>query len=193
MSRESVDARIKTGKDYAYFPPGHVETALWAKSIRFIARHSRRVRAFFFEMRHNRLRTHLVARYYRDILNDMQRGDVGRHLAAISPDAETSWFGIEVWRGPQGAARMIQEWQETFDAPVFEMREFINPPGKHVLCVGEVAGQGAGSGATVTTELFLSSRSRRAWQCESLRSTTVPRPSKPWGCGSRRCRGRTSM
>jgi ketosteroid isomerase-like protein len=55
----------------------------------------------------------------------------------------------------------------------------------------EMKARGRGSGVETTQESWQVWRFREAGPTAGRSTSTGPRPSKPWGCGSRRCRRRT--
>jgi hypothetical protein len=79
---------------------------------------------------------------------------IKRHLPAITPDAETTLWGLEAYQGRSGAEAALDEWLRSFEGASFELRQFVNTDAKEMLCIGELAGRGAGSGADVDRQLF---------------------------------------
>jgi hypothetical protein len=112
------------------------------------ATRSRRVRAFFFGLRHSRLRTYFVARYYHLLVEQWRDGDF-RFLPAVSEAAEVTLFDVGTYAGRNGARDALSQWRETFSSPVFELVEVVNPPGGRVLLILRVGGLGAASGVAL--------------------------------------------
>jgi len=160
MSQENIDtmSRVRVSKFHAVLPPGHRDPpwALWSPIVAAFALRSQRARTFFYGLPRSRVRTALVFRYYRDIIRDITNGDIRRHRRVIDPNASVTLFDMETFRGPAGAEEAVKQWHQSFPDLRYEMSEFINPDGPHVLCVGRLTGGGAISGANVMQELMFS-------------------------------------
>jgi hypothetical protein len=144
MSQENVE-RIRIGKYHAVVPPGHADNPIWWRLAGPVTRRSRRVRAFFFDLPRSRVRTAFPVRYYRDIVRDMDAGNIKRHLRATDPEARVDLFGMETFRGREGAEEALGQWRQSFPDLQIQMFEFINPEGPSVLCIGPAVGEGAGA------------------------------------------------
>ena len=152
---------MRISANHAVMAPGHKGSIWWRlldaawRLVSPLFRRSRRLRAFFYGLPRSRLRTALVVRYYRDIMADLDAGNITRQLPAIATDAEVRLFEMEDFRRPEGAEQALRQWREIFPGLKLEMSEFINPDGTDVLCIGRAAGGGASSGAAVNLEIAL--------------------------------------
>jgi len=139
--------RIRLGKYHATGPAGEDSNPLWWRLLAPLARRSRRLRALGYGLPRSRLRTALVWRYYRDIADDINAGDVDRHLPAVDPNAEIR-IVMETFRGRE-AKEALLDFRESFPNFGVEMREVVNPDGPHVLLFGRVMGDGSVSGVSL--------------------------------------------
>ena len=80
---------------------------------------------------------------------------------------------------------------EAWEDLSWDVEEFRDG-GDWVLALGRIRGRGRGSGAAIDASVGMGRCASARGRSSSFRPTpTGPRPSKPWGCRSRRCRRRT--
>ncbi len=95
------------------------------------------------------------------------------------------------YRGHDGVRRFFGSFDDEFDDLRFDVEELIDA-GEQVVLTLRVGGRGKASGAPVEMTRSSSARCATAWSTASATTRRRRRPSKPPGCGSRRCRRRTS-
>jgi ketosteroid isomerase-like protein len=119
-----------------------------------VASRSQWLRDFLFDgLPEGRLRTHLTARYWRQVAKWMEAGNYNAVVRHVHPDAEVELFSVGTYRGRGGWEEGIREWFASFQDSVLELREFIRPGGAEVVCVGDITGRGAESGIPVEREM----------------------------------------
>src|SRR5215204_5590566 len=131
----------------------------------------------------------------RALLSAFDRADYEAALEAL--DSEIEWqvppgtaIGREVYRGRDEAQRGFAEWLAAWTTHRFEPKEMLDH-GEHVVVGGMQIGRGRGSGVEVRCRPSTSSHCVRGRSLAIAATGTIPKPSKAWGCGSRRCRRRT--
>jgi ketosteroid isomerase-like protein len=94
------------------------------------------------------------------------------------------------YRGPQAFASFLADNQEAWEELQFDP-EMICDAGVRVVAIGNVSAHARGTGAPVTARVACSSSSEATSSRDFKRTRKSTKPSKPPGCGSRRCRRRT--
>ena len=102
----------------------------------------------------------------------------------IAPDLDPVYYGHDGYR------RLWKRWFDAFDDFHWEPKEIIDF-GDKLLVTAELKGQGRVAAWPLARQRFSSSSSDGACRSRRRTSPTATRPSKPPGCGSRRCRRRT--
>jgi hypothetical protein len=133
---------------------------------------------------------------YRRSLDAWNRGALEEWLEDITPGWEFVSSGVfpgldPIYRGREGALKLWDAMRGPWDNQGFRFKiERIEDLRETVLALATIRARGETSGADVTLMWASSSPTEAA---TSRRGTTRAgtKPSKPWGCGSRRCRGRT--
>jgi ketosteroid isomerase-like protein len=129
----------------------------------------------------------------RRLIEAWNRRDLEGALQDLHPDAEVDWsesFGVQrgMYRGVGAIRRFWQEWLEIFDEIDIRPEAFITV-GEHVVVPNRGYFRGRDSvGVDARSASVFKLRDGRSFRNGSIR--TRKRPSKPWGCGSRRCRRR---
>ena len=115
---------------------------------------SRRLRASFYDLPRSRLRTYFVAGFYHRVMEQFRDGDVS---FAQTLDQQGQWtlFDFATYVGRAGAIEMLTGWRDSFSPPVFELVEFVNPPGAWVCLTLSVGGLGASSGVELESLVYL--------------------------------------
>jgi ketosteroid isomerase-like protein len=126
------------------------------------------------------------------------RGDIDTMLEELDPEIE--WhpalqvlLGGEatVYRGHQGVRDFIRDTGEAFTELQAEQSEFRDL-GEQVVAIGHFGGRGRESGVRMKLRWSGWSSSKTGRRSGRANTSFPPRPSKPPGCRSRRCRRRTS-
>jgi ketosteroid isomerase-like protein len=121
-------------------------------------------------------------------------GDLERAMSSVHPDAVALRApplpDPQTYHGIEGVLQMYADW--TTDFGEFEMAagEFIDA-GDRVAAEVFQRGRRQASGAVVEGRFWFVSRSLTEKPSAMTSSTTGTKPSKPPGCGIRRCRSRT--
>ena len=126
------------------------------------------------------------AQHNPDALYEVLDDDVHWDVEALNlPDTPPTYCG------PEGVREFFRRWVGTFDEWGFQPVEMIDAGDSVVAHItsGDVARAAAQPSISTSGRCGRSATGR---SCVPRIVTTRPRPSKPWGCGSRRCRGRTS-
>ena len=140
----------------------------------------------------SRIRRALVSRNARLGAEAFNRRDFEALLLIYHPEAEfrapralaESSVVKASYRGYEGYVEFFREWLSAWGDYRMRPREVIDL-GDRIVVFDEIVGRGAGSGdhSPRSTRSFCS---WRTGEWSSRRSTsTLPRPSKPWGCRSR--------
>ena len=146
---------VQVGKYRAVFPPGYVERSWWYRAHAYLGRRSRRLRALVFgALPYSRPRTHLVARFFHEIVAAMGERRYDHFIPAVHPEAEVELWGLGTYHGRDGWQAALSEWLDAFDVPSLEMTEFLDPGGGQVLCVGTVGGAVKGTGVPIENKLY---------------------------------------
>jgi hypothetical protein len=96
-------------------------------------------------------------------------------------------------RGPEAAWDFYLKTMESFDEVPVDDTEIFDVGGDKVLVHQSYDLRGRSSGVDVEFDFWLvvTVRGRRILRVQCSGLPTAPKPSKPPGCGSRRCRRRT--
>ena len=99
----------------------------------------------------------MVAHYFRQIVESMERRNFDRLLSQVRPGAELRLFELGDFRGPEGWKAALSDWMETFPESVLRLDEFINAGGKDVVLITDnrVTGTQSGVSAEGTTAFVL--------------------------------------
>jgi ketosteroid isomerase-like protein len=165
-------------------------TAQGRRALRSVAIASRQTRECWADGPLYRVGRKAVAGYW--------AGDVAGELAALPTlieeacDPDIEWvedpqrLDQRVYRGHAGVRESWERWVEDFDAYGFEV-ERISDHGDRVLVVAVERGRGSTSEADVSARIYTvcTFRAGKILRYQES-STTRDKPSKPWGCGSRR-------
>jgi hypothetical protein len=100
-----------------------------------LARRSRRLRAFMFELPPSRLRTWFVARYYWRQVDALNSAPEIEQIirSAVTNGAELDMFSLGRFYGPDGWVAALREWKTSFADATFELERFANRPGTGVV------------------------------------------------------------
>jgi ketosteroid isomerase-like protein len=99
--------------------------------------------------------------------------------ASLAPDATT-------YHGHEGVKRFWETWAEAISGMELEIEECRCVGQNRVLAITRAHGTGAGSGAPVASGRFAQIADFREGRCVRVRLYgTSPKPSKPWGFGSK--------
>jgi hypothetical protein len=117
-----------------------------------------------------------------------------RGLRSGSGDGPTSFEGSpddSVYYGHAGLRRFIQEWLAGWERYEAGAEEYLDIDNERVLVLCWQRGFGSGSQVPVEMDFAQLVTLKGGLIRRMQNSPTGERPSKPWGWGSRRCRGRT--
>jgi ketosteroid isomerase-like protein len=105
----------------------------------------------------------------------------------LHPDPEAHWVGVDrTYRGHEGVMDYMRAVYEAFEDYRPEVEKFLDV-GDKVVTLAIEHGRGRGSGAEVSRlEPHTSGPCGTGRQFVSTCTSIASRPSKPWGCGSRR-------
>ena len=93
--------------------------------------------------------------------------------------------GEPVFRGRAGAEEMFAMLADTWGKWRFELDRFVDA-GERVVVFVRILAEGGASGVRSSVRPRMSGRFAAAAPCPCMFIGTARRPSKPWGCGSRR-------
>ena len=123
------------------------------------------------------------------IFEAWNRNDFDAWIQYFDPEVEWSAL-LEEFRGHAG---IRQAWQSfKVDLQLKARYEDIRDLGDSVLALGELTGTGRITGLNLNDEIAQLATFRDGRILSFRDFASQPKPSKPWGCGRRRCRRRTS-
>ena len=100
--------------------------------------------------------------------------------------------GKSVWTGRQEYVEFIRAWTGEFEDYSIQFERVIDAGDDRVVAIYHQRATGKGSGVPVEWHGAWSLSCGMAARLERRTTRATPRPSKPPGCRSRRCRRRTS-
>jgi ketosteroid isomerase-like protein len=131
----------------------------------------------------------------RRLIQDWGRGDYSSALGSIDPEIEVNvayQANLDgTYRGHAGLAELMGPFWAAFEGQRIEIEEAI-PVGSDVVVGVRFYGRGVRSGVEIDGPPGTFGVCARGKQYAGGFSARSKRPSKPPGCGSRRCRRRTS-
>ena len=123
----------------------------------------------------------------------INRRDLDAYLAVMDDDVIAAPRVGVVEGDLHGHGGIRRWWENLFDVfpdftvEIVETRDL----GDVLLAAAHVRGRGAGGDAPLEETLWYAARMQDGSASGGPHSNPERRPSKPWGCGSRRCRRRT--
>jgi ketosteroid isomerase-like protein len=124
-------------------------------------------------------------------------GDVDAVLATCDPAVEwdltrfEGWPEDDVYYGHEGFRRFLEEWRASWERFEARAEHYVDGEDDRVVVLCWQRGFGAGSQVPVKMDLATTFTLERGLICRIEAYSDRQEPSKPWGCGSRRCRRRT--
>ena len=109
----------------------------------------------------SRLRTLVVATYFRQIVAWMMSRDYAALMPHVALDATVQVFALETFRGRSGWERGLGSFVDSFAGLPLVMEEWVDPGDDQVLCIGRARAEGVASGVPVERDLAFQLRVER--------------------------------
>jgi SnoaL-like protein len=129
------------GRRVAEFERGYVERSaifLWLYRQSFTFPWMRR---FMLAMPISRPRMALVGRYFHQLFEDWNDGDLDPTLGLVDPAIKLTVFGLGSYEGPEGMREAWADWNRPFEGLRFEVSEVIANRGGKIATVMRVRGR----------------------------------------------------